>query len=337
MISVKDQFPLTELNTFHINAFAKYYIELNDSESVAEFLKSGSSKNMPHFVMGGGSNVLFTKDYDGMIIRPLIKGIEKLDEDKNSVRIRAGAGEIWDDLVAYCVQNHWVGLENLSWIPGHVGACPVQNIGAYGLEVKDYIEHVEGYFFDSGKYFKLTSKECVFAYRNSIFKNELKNNVILTHVTFLLGKESSFHLNYPDLKKEMSAIPDPTLIDIREAIINIRKIKLPDPNETGNAGSFFKNPILPKEKVLQMQQEFPEMPVYSCSQNHLKLSAAWLIDQSGCKGKTLGKAGTHPRQPLIIINLGGAEGWEILKCAQFIQNAVFDKFRVQLEMEVNVL
>lgn len=337
MISVKEHYSLTELNTFQVIASAKYYVELFDTASVKELLKSGLTQYPCRFVLGGGSNVLFTGNFEGIIIRPMMRGIEKLDTDDSSIRIRAGAGEIWDDLVAHCVNNEWAGLENLSWIPGNVGACPVQNIGAYGVEVKDYIENAEGFYIDSGEPFVLSAKECAFSYRNSIFKNAHRNNVIITHVTFRLHKTPQFHLHYPDLKKEISDQVNPTLKEIRDAIIRIRKKKLPDPNETGNAGSFFKNPVLPKEKVIQMQQMYPDMPVYESSDNHLKISAAWLIDRSGWKGKTHGRAGTHPNQPLILINLGGAQGNEILECAKLIQNAVMNQFGVSLEMEVNVL
>jgi|WetSurMetagenome_2_1015567.scaffolds.fasta_scaffold51840_2 UDP-N-acetylmuramate dehydrogenase len=337
MNPVKEHHALFEYNTFHVHAAARFFVELTDIPSVKEFVKSDLLRNQPFFVLGGGSNVLFTRDFDGVIIRSGIMGMEIIQQDASKVLIKVGAGEEWDGLVAFCVKNEWGGIENLSMIPGLVGACPVQNIGAYGVEVKDHIDSVEGYFLSNGKKFILKAGACQFSYRNSIFKNELKNKVIITHVNFWLHKDPVFNTSYPDFKNELDQYDDTNLGSIRAAIKNIRSIKLPDPAETGNAGSFFKNPIVKKEQVDNLLRFYPSIPVYRYSDECSKLSAAWLIEQTGWKGKIFGNTGTHKKQPLIIINRGGATGQEILECALKIQNAVLNHFAIKLEMEVNIL
>lgn len=337
MTSVKENYDLQRYNTFQIAAHSRFFVELHDLPSVIDFLNSGFIGQYPYFILGGGSNVLFTHDFPGIIIHPAVMGIEKTHEDDSHVIIRAGAGEEWDGLVDFCVNNNWGGIENLSWIPGHVGACPVQNIGAYGVEIMDYIHTVTGYMIENGRKITLTAKECQFSYRDSIFKNELKNRVLITHVNFRLNKDPLFNTGYPDLKKEMDNYADTTLQNIRQAIIKIRKYKLPDPSETGNAGSFFKNPVIAEKQADDLQRFYPVMPVYNLANGSVKLSAAWLIEQSGWKGKICGNAATHMKQPLIIINRGGATGEEILQCALKIQKAVMNHFAIKLEMEVNVL
>lgn len=337
MSLLKENFSLLEYNTFHVAAHARLFVEISSKELAADFLAAGYTAKEPRFVLGGGSNVLFTKDFDGIVIHPVIKGIEKLEEDSEAVVIRVGAGEVWDDFVGYCVQHEWQGLENLSMIPGTVGAGPVQNIGAYGVEVMHYIEWVEGFMIDTGKSVRYSARECKFGYRDSIFKNRLKDQVLITHVVFRLRKESLFQTSYPDLQKELDNYSETTAESIRQAIISIRSTKLPDPHVTGNAGSFFKNPVVPKEKASSLQRFYPAMPGYPQQDGSVKLSAAWLIEQSGWKGKVSGHVATHKRQPLIIINRGGATGEEILQCALKIQKSVMNQFAVKLEMEVNVL
>ena len=337
MSSVKENYALLSYNTFQVAANARYFVELGDIQSVIGFIKSDLSRQFPCFILGGGSNVLFTGDFKGTIVHPVIRGIEKTHEDDDHVIIRAGAGEEWDGLVACCVKNNWGGIENLSWIPGHVGACPVQNIGAYGVEIMDYIHTVEGFMMENGKNILLTAKECKFSYRDSIFKNELKDKVLITHVNFRLNKDPLYNTGYPDLQKEMDGYADTTIQNIRQAIIKIRKYKLPDPSETGNAGSFFKNPIIPEKQADDLHNFYPVMPVYKLPKGFVKLSAAWLIEQSGWKGKICGNVATHHKQPLIIINRGGATGKEILQCALKIRKSVMNNFAIKLEMEVNIL
>lgn len=337
MHPIKENHPLIDYNTFHVAANARYFIEVNDESSVRDFLNTGSYTSLPVFVLGGGSNVLFTKDYPGTIIHPLIRGIEVAGEKASEVKLKVGAGENWDDFVRYCVDHNLGGIENLSWIPGFVGASPVQNIGAYGTEIKDNIEKVEGYLIGTCKKFSLHARDCKFAYRDSIFKNELKGKVIITHVTYRLTREPVFNITYPDLQKEMEVYSDATLQNIRQAIIKIRKFKLPEPSDIGNAGSFFKNPVLTNDRVTELKRFYPGIPVYAIDDSTSKISAAWLIEQSGWKGKNYGNAGTHKRQPLILINRGNATGLEILQCALKIQKAVMNNFGVKLEMEVNII
>jgi len=337
MSSLKENFALQKYNTFGVRAKSSYFIKLSSLLEVEEFLKTNYLKNYPFFILGGGSNVLFTKDYEGIIVHPVIPGIEKVKEDTTQVMLKVGSGVVWDHLVEYCVMNSWSGIENLSWIPGLAGACPVQNIGAYGVEIMDYIEKVEGYQTLNGKAIQLKSEECQFSYRNSIFKNELKNSVIITHVYIRLSKKPLYNTAYPDLKKELEQQNDISIQTIRQAIIKIRKNKLPDPSEAGNAGSFFKNPIVHAEQADMLRQSFPAIPVYKLIDGTVKISAAWLIDQSGWKGKIFGNTGTHHLQPLILINRGNAEGMEILQCALEIQKTVMAQFGVHLEMEVNVM
>jgi UDP-N-acetylmuramate dehydrogenase len=337
MSTIKENFALLDYNTFQIAANARFFIELDDIKAIKDFLSSDLACIQPHFILGGGSNVLFTKDFDGLIIHPVIKGIEKTGENNDTVSIRAGAGEEWDGFVEHCVDHEWGGIENLSMIPGMVGACPVQNIGAYGVEVMDFIDSVEGYMLNDAKMIRLSTEACQFSYRDSIFKKVLKDQVIITHVNFRLFKKHQFKTNYPDLKKELNNYPDTTIKTIRQAIRVIRSSKLPDPAVTGNAGSFFKNPCVNKEHADSLRRYYPGIPEYNCADGSVKLSAAWLIEQCGWKGKTCGKAGIHKKQPLIIINRGGASGDEILRCALKVQKSVMNHFAIKLEMEVNIL
>lgn len=324
-------------NTFGIQANARYYTEPSGMADIIEILQSPILKDMPLLILGGGSNILFTRDFEGIVMHPAIRGIEKIKETDKEIIIHAGAGENWDSFVASCVQNEWSGIENLSWIPGTVGASPVQNIGAYGVEIMDYIDSVEGYYIRNSKKLRLSGSECNFSYRNSIFKNELKNKIVITHVNFRLNKFPEFNTSYPDLAREMDQFDDTTIHNIRQAVINIRKVKLPDPAETGNAGSFFKNPVVTASQASNLKKFYPSIPLYPMDNGSVKVSAAWLIEQSGWKGRSFGKAGTHKKQPLILINLGGATGQDILECATRIQKAVKSHFGIGLEMEVNVV
>jgi UDP-N-acetylmuramate dehydrogenase len=337
MSKINENFQLLDLNTFHVEAYARYFAEFYDFEEVRDFLASGYSSIRPIFVLGGGSNVLFTKNFDGIILHPVLKGIEKTGESDDSVFIRAGAGVVWDDFVDFCVRNEWGGIENLSFIPGTVGASPVQNIGAYGAEIKDVIHQVEAIHLEEGRIMYLNATDCRFAYRDSIFKNELKNKVVITHVVFHLDKNPRYNIAYPDLERELNNHPETRLRTIREAVISIRRNKLPDPAVTGNAGSFFKNPVVDREQASALRKYFPEMRGFEFHDGTVKLSAAWLIEESGWKDKICGKAGTHKKQPLILVNHGGATGEEIFQCALKIQKAVMNHFGIRLEMEVNVL
>ncbi|MFO7370768.1 MAG: UDP-N-acetylmuramate dehydrogenase [Bacteroidales bacterium] len=337
MFEIQENTELVERNTFHVPAKARYFVEISDIHSVTEFLASDLVTRHSLFILGGGSNVLFTGDFDGVVLHPAIKGIEVAGEEDDHVVLRAGAGENWDDFVDYCVRNNWGGIENLSLIPGTIGASPVQNIGAYGVEVMDFIDTVEGFYIKERKPFKLKAKDCRFSYRNSIFKTDLKGNVIITRVSYRLRKKPLFNTHYPDLEKELNNYDETTVANIRKAIITIRTNKLPDPAGQGNAGSFFKNPVVTKALSESLKPFYPTMPEYVMKDGTVKLSAAWLIDQCGWKGKTCGNAATHKKQPLIIINRGGATGKEIYDCALKIQKSVMNHFAIRLEMEVNIV
>jgi UDP-N-acetylmuramate dehydrogenase len=337
MSAIQENVPLMPFNTFHLDIKARYIADFEDVNQIQDFMASSFAKVRPRLILGGGSNVLFIADYEGLVIRPLIKGIVKIKEDKNSILIRAGAGENWDSFVAWCVERELGGIENLSLIPGTVGASPIQNIGAYGAEVKETIDSIEVVMCDTGKKMRLSQNDCRFEYRDSVFKHELRDKTIITHVIFKFNKHHQLKIGYGELEKELSKFPGASVKTLREAVINIRRRKLPDPEDIGNAGSFFKNPVIPENQISGMRKVHPEMPVYAGQPGMLKLSAAWLIDQSGWKGKKEGNTGTYMNQPLILVNHGGATGREILNFANKIQKSVMDQFKIQLELEVNVV
>jgi len=337
MSPVKENVSLLHLNTFQLDVKAKYLIELHHTDEISGYLNSDWSGIRPRLVLGGGSNILFTGDFEGLILRPLITGTEITGETDGEVWIRAGAGEDWDNFVKYCVDNGYGGTENLSLIPGTVGASPVQNIGAYGVEVKDIIERVDAVRLEDGMPVSLKAAECRFSYRDSIFKRELRDKMIITHVTFRLSKNHVLRTQYADLEKELNNYPENNIATIRSAIISIRRNKLPDPSILGNAGSFFKNPFISREQANSIRKHNPGMPGHACANGTIKLPAAWLIEQCGWKGKRLGETGTYKRQPLIIVNYGKARGDEILRCALKIQKSVMNNFAIRLEMEVNIL
>lgn len=337
MNSLHENVSLKLLNTFHLDVSARYLAELDSSGAVQEFLQSRYAAVHPAFVLGGGSNVLFLGDFPGIILHPRIRGIWITRYEGNSVWVKAGAGENWDSFVAWCVNRNLGGVENLSLIPGTVGASPVQNIGAYGAEVSAVIHEVEAVWMENGKSFCLKGSDCGFGYRNSIFKKELKGKALITHVEFRLNSQPELNTGYAELQRELSYRQGVGIQTVRDAVIRIRKDKLPDPDETGNAGSFFKNPIIEPDQAEELHALFPDMPVYPDSDGLVKLSAAWLIDQCGWKGKRRGDAGTHEKQALILVNHGEASGKDILCLAEDIRTSVHSRFGIDLEMEVNVI
>ena len=337
MCIIHKNYSLKKHNSFGLDVYARYFIKLTDQQQVIDFIKSDLSNIRPLLIIGEGTNVLFRKDFSGLIVNPKIPGIETVKETPQYIILRVGAGENWDSFVNFCVENNYSGIENLSLIPGSVGACPIQNIGAYGAEVRRVVENVEAVDIETSDIKIFSNKDCDFSYRNSIFKASLKNKYIITHITFRLNKTHEFITSYGSIEKELDKFPETNILNIRSAIINIRKSKLPDPSETGNAGSFFINPVVSLEQANSIRQYYPKMPYFKVTKNEVKLSAAWLIEQSNWKGKRIGQVGTYKKQPLVLVNYGDATGNEIYNVAKKIQKTVKNNFAVDLEMEVNVI
>ena len=292
---------------------------------------------MPILILGGGSNILFTQDFDGIVLLNSIKGISVVDENENEIILEVGAGENWHEFVLYCVKKNYGGLENLSLIPGNVGASPMQNIGAYGVEVKDSVNTVKFIDLKSGLSDELTTEHCEFAYRSSIFKTKFKNQKFITHVRFKLNKRPVFNTSYGAIEEELMKLNlIPSVENISSAVINIRRSKLPDPKLIGNAGSFFKNPVISFEKAEKLKTEFPEVPLYPSGDSGMKVAAGWLIEKAGWKGKRFNNFGVHAKQALVLVNYGGSKGSEINILADKIRESIREKFDVELEKEVNI-
>ena len=338
MIRSYSNFQLLKHHTFGTEATAKYYFEFTETEDLQGFISTTTEwKNLPTLILGEGSNMLFVSDFKGLIINPNIPGIKIAHEDRNNIWLEVGAGVIWDDLVEFAVFNWWGGIENLSLIPGKVGAAVVQNIGAYGMEIQHRIESVTGFDLESQTEYTLDVADCQYAYRDSIFKNQLKDRFIITSVSFKLDKFPEFILNYGDLKAETEKLGTINLRNVRKAVIGIRESKLPDPKVYGNAGSFFKNPIIEASLAEQLLAKYPNMPHYPAPEGQTKLAAGWLIDQCGWKGFRRGDAGVHEKQALVLVNYGNATGKEIYDLSEEIKQSVQEKFGVELEREVNVI
>jgi len=334
MAFLHDNYSLRDLNSFGIEAKAKYFFEFETIEEIQELLKTNNISDSQFLILGGGSNLLFTEDYDGLVIKPNIKGIEIHEENETEAIVKAGACVDWDEFVAWCVENDLSGVENLSLIPGVVGATPIQNIGAYGVEAQEVIEKVEAVSIETAARGFFSNKDCQFAYRDSIFKNEYKDLFIITNVFFKLKKKHEFKTHYGAIASELEKYNEINLKNIREVIIKIREAKLPDPKEIGNAGSFFKNPVIESSKAQELKELYPEMPVYPLENGETKIAAGWLIEQCGWKGKSKGNAGVHKDQALVLVNNGGATGNEILILANEIRKSVIFKFGVKLDLEV---
>ena len=328
-------YSLLPYNTFGIDVSASRFLEYASVAELKEYIAQGAVTT-PFLHIGGGSNLLFTKDYDGLILHSRIGGIEVTAEDSQTVSLRVGAGVVWDDFVACCVEHGWYGAENLSLIPGEVGASAVQNIGAYGVEVKDLITAVEtvnvqGY----GRVYSV--EECEYAYRSSIFKRPENKSVFVTYVRFRLSKEERYTLDYGTIRQELAKYPAPTLPIVRKVIIEIRESKLPDPKGMGNAGRFFMNPSVAKEKLEALQRDYPRIPYYELPDGRVKIPAGWMIDQCGWKGKSLGPAAVHDKQALVLVNRGGAKGSDIVALSDAVRASVRDKFGIDIHPEVNVI
>ena len=329
---------LKKLNTFGIDVKCKLFYEINHKTNLKELIKSNQFKQNNYLILGGGSNILFTKDYDGLIIKNEIKGIDIIEEDEKTKKVKVGAGENWHQFVLWTIKNELSGVENLALIPGNVGASPIQNIGAYGVEVKDFIDKIWAINLKNGKEKIFTNSECKFKYRDSIFKNELKNQYIILYVSFKLSKLPMLNTKYNDINNELLSLSlEKSTENICNAVINIRKRKLPDPKEIGNCGSFFKNPVIEKVKFEHLQKLYPNIIGYKISNTQVKLAAGWLIDQCGWKGYRDKDAGVHKNQALVLVNYGEATGQEIINLAQEIQNSVKKKFDINIYPEVNII
>lgn len=337
MAVMQRQYSLKELNSFGINAYASLYTSPESEKALIQLLEEHSIDQMPRLILGEGSNILFKGDYEGLIIRPGMKGMEVLEENDREVLVRVGAAENWDNWVSHAISKSWFGLENLSLIPGSVGSAPIQNIGAYGVELKDYFERADALDLKQKKLVQLDRESCRFGYRSSIFKNESRGRYILTHVVFRLRKQAQLQLNYGPVKESFLKAGGVSAQDLREVIINIRRQKLPDPLEFGNAGSYFKNPLVDSTLFNCLRLDYPGIPSYPDVENQVKIPAAWLIEQAGWKGKRIGKVGTWPGQPLVIVNYGGANGQEILDFSEQLRSDVDKQFGIFLEREVNVI
>ena len=333
-MSIKRNFSLGNYNSFGVKHKANFFIEIKNKDQINDIINNQKYDKIRKLILGGGSNILFTKDYNGIVFLNKIKGIRKMSEDDNNVLLRVGSGENWDDFVEYCVKKKYYGLENLSLIPGSVGAAPIQNIGAYGVEVKNLIENVEGIFLDNGIEKNFNNKSCEFQYRDSIFKGKLKNKFFITSVDFALSKIKSFNISYRDLKH--LDIKNISLNSLRNEIIKIRNSKLPDPRDIGNAGSFFKNPLVDRIIIDKIKNEFNDL-VYFKDGEKFKIPAAWLIEKCGWKGYKENNIGVSDKHALIIVNYNAKKGKEIKELSNKIINDVKGKFRIKLIPEVNVI
>jgi UDP-N-acetylmuramate dehydrogenase len=329
---------LSSLNTFWVPASASYLAYLYTIDGIRQFLRDYRIQSMPLLILGGGSNILFTQDYKGCVAVNHLLGYEQIAEDQEATYLKCYAGENWDDLVTYTVNQGLGGLENLALIPGTVGASPIQNIGAYGVELKDVFEELEALEISSGEIRRFGPADCRFSYRSSIFKQELQGKYIIVSVTFRLSKAPVPETSYKGLKQALSArgITDPGIKDVKEVVTAVRREKLPYPDEVGNAGSFFKNPYLAEPDFQTLQAQFPDVPNFPQPDGRYKVPAAWLIEKAGMKGVHRGRTGTHPDQPLVVVNYGGATGTEIYNMAMEVQGAVEQHFGIHLQPEVRI-
>lgn len=332
-MKIETNFSLLKYNTFGIKASCLFFLNYSTIEELEAFIADEQWKSLPKLHIGGGSNLLFLSDYKGVVLHSSIKTIEKVQENEECVFLRVGSGVIWDDFVAYCVDHNLCGAENLSYIPGEVGASPVQNVGAYGVEAKDIISEVEVIDANTGEKSIYKGAECGFAYRQSNFKGPWKDRFYVHHVVFRLSKEPHFKLEYGRINEVLRG-EKATLKTIREAIISIRKDKLPDPQTIGSAGSFFTNPVVSKAKFNELAKEYDKMPYFELGDDKYKIPAGWLIEQCGWKGKTVKHVGVYEKQSLIIVNHGGAVGSEVAELAEDIKNDVLTRFGIEIKPEV---
>lgn len=338
MIAIEKNKSIKNYTTFGVPVLAKCFIQFFDIEELKEVLSDKKLMQEELLVLGGGSNLLFTQNFEGLVLKNNIKGISIVEENEKEIFVKAGAGENWHEFVMYCVANNYAGVENLSLIPGNVGASPMQNIGAYGVEIKDVFHSLEATEISTGKLRTFNKEECNFGYRESVFKNKLKNQYIITSVVYQLSKEPQFNVSYGAIESELKKmkVKELSIKAISEAVIAIRSSKLPDPKKIGNAGSFFKNPVISKEQFEDLIQKFPEIAHYQLPTGEVKLAAGWLIDHLGWKGKRINDYGVHKNQALVLVNYGESKGKDIFDLSSKIMKSVEDTFHVILEREVNI-
>lgn len=335
---VKHNVDILPYNTFGISVKAGQFATFSSVEELKQ-LFSQKPKDLPFMILGGGSNVLFTQDFDGLILKNEILGFDIIKKESNDVYVRAGAGENWHSFVVKTINLNLGGLENLSLIPGNVGASPMQNIGAYGREIKDVFHSLEAYHIESGNVHTFSNEECAFGYRESVFKHTYKNQYVILNVTYKLSKVHQLNTSYGVIENELSkmGVKTPTIKDVSNAVIAIRSSKLPNPKEIGNAGSFFKNPVISEQQFATLKSNYEDIPSYPAGKNEVKLAAGWLIERAGWKGKTFGTYGVHKLQALVLVNYGGTSGNELFSLSEKIIEDVKEKFGVVLEREVNII
>ncbi|CAN5158627.1 UDP-N-acetylmuramate dehydrogenase [soil metagenome] len=330
---------LKAYNTFGLEAQARYFVEVTQVDELLEVLRNEHLQDLPRFILGGGSNILLTQDFDGLVIKNSIKGIEIVKDDDKHVWLKSGSGEVWHDLVMFAIEKDLGGIENLSLIPGQVGAAPMQNIGAYGVELVSVFDSLEAVDMQTGELRLFSKEECHFGYRESVFKTNLKGKYCIVSVTMRLTKKPTFNISYGDIKRTLDdmRVWEPTVKAVSDAVIKIRQSKLPDPKVLGNSGSFFKNPEIPLAQFEALQQYYPLIPNYPAPDGLVKIPAGWLIEQCGWKGKKVGYTGSHAQQALVLVNYGGATGHEIYQLALDIQASVKKKFGIDIVPEVNMV
>ncbi|MEP0005307.1 MAG: UDP-N-acetylmuramate dehydrogenase [Balneola sp.] len=334
-LSIHKDFDLSSFNTMGVSSKAAFFAEVASVPELQEAIKFAKDKNLEILVLGGGSNILFKKDFDGLVIYNALKGRDFLSE----IDLKIASGENWHELVLFCVENGLGGIENLSLIPGSVGAAPIQNIGAYGVELENVFSSLEAFMIDSGELKTFTKDECNFGYRESIFKKELKGKAVITSVTLRLSKDHTVNTSYKALSEKLleKGISEPDIKDISDCVIEIRQSKLPDPKQIGNTGSFFKNPVISVQHFNQLKSEYPDLPSYPVTERQVKVPAGWLIEKAGWKGKRTGDAGVHDKQALVLVNHGNATGEEIWNLAEEMRLSIKEKFDIMLTPEVNVI
>lgn len=334
---IKENISLQAHNTFGLDVKAKRFTSFNSIDSLSSLLKQNKDEDL--FILGGGSNVLLTKDVSALVLKNELKGIEIISDSEETTLVKAMAGEVWHDFVMFAVKEGLGGIENLSLIPGSVGAAPMQNIGAYGREIKDVFHSLEAIEISTGLVKTFTAEQCNFGYRESVFKRSLKGQYVILSMTLKLSRNPKLNTSYGAIEQRLAemGVDNPSIKDVSDAVIYIRQTKLPDPNKIGNSGSFFKNPVISKSEFVTLQAKFPEVANYPVDDNHVKIAAGWLIDQAGWKGKTLGNYGVHKNQALVLVNYGGAKGKDIYQLSEDIMTNIKEIYGIQLEREVNVI